>query len=360
MSSTRQAPSHARLWSTGRGPSLWGRRLLALAAPALLVVIALVWIQFRQRRERDDALHQASAGKFADVEQRLRHTLDRNPADADAARALALGTLALDRLGESETYFERWRLARPNDPQPYRERMQLWARLERAPAALEDGLRVLELDPADGAMRKQVVGLFLQTGRLADSEKECRRQLDHNPADGDWRYYLAATYQGQGRLADAAQAIRPLVNEHTSSAAILLLAGMIALETGRAEDATQLLRRCLVADPDRPQRALYYLSLALEQTGRPTDAERARAEWQWWQTSATNRRHGQSGTAGLQICVAQAHIGLGQFNEAAALLERVVSQNPHCSAASMLLAMCYEKTGQHERAALCRRRAAEP
>src|SRR5262249_43364725 len=138
--------------------------------------------------------------------------------DLAVVKALALGQLESNKLSEAEISLGRWCALRPNEAEPFKQRMNLQLRLKRLPQALTDGQRVLELEPDQDAIRQQVAQWLTSAGRLAEAEQECRRCLERQPDHPGLLYLLAEIYQGQGRQAEAARVLDALLRDNPDNA----------------------------------------------------------------------------------------------------------------------------------------------
>lgn len=348
---------------------LRSRRWLAvalIAGAALAASTFLGWPWLQGRLERRQGLRLAQQGRFADAEPLLQRALERRPDDLTVVKALVLGQLDADKLTKAEMSLGRWCALRPRDAEPFRRRLHLWLQLKRVPLALADGQHVLELEPDQDALRKQVTQWLAQTGRLVEAERECQRCLERRPNELELLSLLADIYQGQGRHAEAVAILDPLLRKHPGHTAARLAQALVYCEANQSDQAIPLLRQVLKEDSSLQQTARYHLSLALDRTGQTAEAEQMMAEFQgrqalaelhWRQSLEASSRSDQPAQLGLQVRFAEALLAVGKPDEARRLLEKILEQDPNLAAAHQMLAVLYDKQGQAARATEHRRRA---
>jgi tetratricopeptide (TPR) repeat protein len=329
-----------------------------LAAVAVVAAAAAGGWWLHGRLQRDRGLDLAHQGRFADAEPLLRQAVVRDPSDAEVVKALAAGCLDVNQLTEAEQYCNRWCALRPNDPESYLRRMELWRRLQRIEDALPDARRVVELQPDNDDVHRQVVEWLLMTGRLPEAERECQVCLRRRPGQPELLLLQAGVNHAKGNAAEAARILDQLLQAYPELSAALVLRATLYYEAGEPARAIPLLRAKAVAqDRQVRKRALYYLSLSLARTGQTDEAQRAMAEMQWLEAMEIWNRNDRQNNPGLHLRLAEALVGLGEVDKARQLLDKILRQDPNCAAAHQLLATCDEKQGRPEQAADHRRRA---
>jgi predicted Zn-dependent protease len=334
---------------------------LVLIVSTVIVLAAgavLIWRVSADRLDRREGLRLARQGRFTEAEPILQRALGRDAHDLDVVKALALGPRALDRLTEADPFFERWFALRPADAEPYKRRMELRLQTGWLPQALDDARRVLELEPGDETIRRKVAHWSLVTGHYEDAEREARRCLQNYPDDPELLYLLANCHHRQGRNAEAQALLEALIRDYPRFVGPLVLRAILFLDADQPERAVPLLRQALALD-DNPQQNLarYHLSQALARTGHKEEAQQVLAEMQARQAVELWAKEGYPNNPSVQVRVAEALLAAGKSADALPILENVVKQYPHSTAAHQLLATYYEKQGQADRAAEHRRRA---
>jgi predicted Zn-dependent protease len=332
------------------------------AAAAVLGVLALGgilgWRWFQDRDERREALQLAGEGRFDAVQPLLRSVFERHPEDVAVVRALALGHLDARQFDEAQTFLDRWCELRPEDSEPYRRRLDLWMKQQKVQQAVADAGSILRLEPNDFQTRQLLVQLLLLDGRFEQAEKEGLRCFKAQPNNVDLWYLLASIYHGQRRDAEAADLVDRLLRVKPDSTAGLRLRAELYLDAGQPDPAIRLLKEAAAAPGPEGLSALYQLSLTLSRAGRDEEGKKVLVEMQWRQAldlwSTDEHRDDNSG---LQARVVEAMLAAGKADEAVRFLTDILGRKPDASGAHRLLADCYEKMGQPERAAEHRRRA---
>jgi tetratricopeptide (TPR) repeat protein len=317
---------------------------------------ALAGWRWRQARaERAEALRLAGAGRFDVAEPLLRRALARDAGDLEVVSALALGTLGGDEHAAAEGYLTRWCELSPREAWPLRQRMDLRHRLgvaERRQAerrklleqALADGQRVLELEPDNDEVRREVAWLLLQVGRFDEAEQACRRCLAAAPADGWLLYLLARACHARGNRAEAEALLDPVVRDQAPFAEALWLRAVLHREAGRPAQAVPLLRQALALPRCPPRKdCLYQLGLALAATGQGDEAKRVLAEVDLMGLQEALHRDHFPNTPALRVQIAEAMLGAGKADEARALLEQVLAEAPDYAPAQRALARYHEQ-----------------
>ena len=339
------------------------RRRLRLAGALVFVAAsgALLWWQFRPS-ERDRGLALAKQHRYAEAEPLLTRALERDPRDLSVVVALAAAHVKQSKLvADAEPHISRWCALEPDNAQPFQLRMDLWQRLQRHDRALQDGLRILELEPKNDAVRQEVVRLLLLAGRFDDARRECRRCLDARPGDPTLLHFLAEIEHAQGHVPQALAVLEPLLAQHPQCRPAQLLRAILVAEGETPEKAIPLLRQVIAADPDpdNQQKARYHLSQALARCGQNDEATKVLAELRRWQHGRrllTDSQQ-QPDNLALQVEAAAALLELGMSAEGLQMLDDVLRRAPNLSAAHRVLADHFAKQGRNDLATEYRRRA---
>jgi predicted Zn-dependent protease len=349
------------------GRRWWWRGGLTAAVLALGAVAWLGWTRLEVRRAGEEAVQLARQRRFADAESKLRAALAGDPDNLEVLKTLAFGLLASERLAEAEPVLTRWCELQPTEPEPYRLRMYLrhrsttqgkteaeQQRLQEQ--ALSDGLCTLELDPDDESAAQEVIWLCLALGRFEEAERVCRRCRDRRP-DDLWLLYLQARVcHERGANAEAQALLDALLRGQPQFTRGLLLRAVLHYEADEADLAVPLLREVLARDPARQQEARYHLSLALARTGQMDEARQVMAEVQRVNLERMVAQAGHADNPAVQIRQAELLLATGQTEQALALLQGILREDPASAAAHALLASHYEKQGDVRKAAEHRRR----
>jgi tetratricopeptide (TPR) repeat protein len=345
-----------------------GRILFVAVLTVSVAAVFFFWKQLQARHEREDGLRIAQVGRFREAEPLLRRSLERDPDDLDAVKALALGHLRAEQLAEAEPYLSRWCTLRPDDTEPFRHRLDARHRRARAvesaadkqrlmEEALTDGQRVLELDPENDAVAQEVVWLLMQVGRFEEADSRCRRCLQRQPNDLWLTYLLAEIDHARGNPAEATALLDKLLGQEPRFPRGLLLRATLHNEAGESDKAIPLLRQVLTLDRANQKEARYQLSLALARTGQAEEARRVMAELQKDNLDKLLADKQNPDSPGSKLQKVEALLATGREEEAFRLLTALLEQDPGLAPAHGLLASYYERKGQPERAAEHRRQA---
>ena len=343
-----------------------GRRVfLAILAVAVGVIVYRVAVA--EPNPRAAALRLVQEGKLADAEPLLVRAAELDGTDAEVIAALAMAKLGGTDADAADLYLSHWCELRPTEARPFQLRMDLChrtARGMRAPTdrvrmmeiALTDGRRVLELDPGNDAVRREVVWLALHVGQHAEAEAECRQCLVVAPDDPWLNYLQAKILHARARRDEAASVLDPIVRTQPGFTDALLLRATLYHEADQSAQAVPLLRQAL-AQKGCPRRdCLYRLGLALAATGQEEEARKVMAEVDLlnltW--SITNDRFPNNPSMRVQI--AEAMLGAGRADEANTELDAVLAAIPDFAPAHRVKALYYDRIGQPDRAAEHRRR----
>jgi Tfp pilus assembly protein PilF len=344
---------------------------VAIAVFAVVIITAAVlgWRAQRATADRAEGLRLAKAGKVNEAEPLLVTAWNRDGSDVEVTAALARVKLTSADPAAALPYLTRWCDLRPNEAKPFQLRMDLrhrtargrWAaadRLKDLDDAAADGKRVLDLDPGNEAVRREVALIFIQVGRFPEAETECRYVLASAPLDGWMNYLLAFSLHGQGKWAAAEKFLDPVIRAEPRFADGLLLRAKLHVESDQPVKAIPLLRQALALDNCPRRECLYQLGLALAATGDTAGAEQVMAEVTLMSLNGSMAADAAPETKAMRVQIAEAMLGMGRLKEAKEQLDKVVAETPDFGPAHRVLAIYYDRISQPDRAAEHRRRAA--
>ena len=242
---------------------------------------------------------------MAAAEPLLADVLIRDPADADALRALALGRIAAGRLDEATEPLERWRAVRPDDPEPHLTRIDQAVKLHRVAEAIDPAQAVLALRPESAALREQLAYWLYLTGRTEEADAECSKCRERRDSPLLKLLHAEIAY----RLGDSARAERladELLAAGSRTAGALTLRGALHLDAGNPAAAVPLLREVVARGGEGQSRGRHYLSLALARTGADEGARRLPPCEPLHHPAGLGEKHGQSDTIRATVSFAQA------------------------------------------------------
>jgi tetratricopeptide (TPR) repeat protein len=401
----QSSPKARQSQSQASPPAATGRlrrAVLVLGGIGVLLLSALValWVWRWEPPDRQNGLVLFKAGRFNDAEPFLRQTLERKPDDVTVIQALAVGNLMVGKQDEAETYLDRWCRLQPDDPEPFRYRLQLLLSMRRIPEALPDGQHLLELEPNNADVHSQMARVFVLAGRPDEAEREFRYCLERAPRDPELQYLLADVCHSRGKNDDSARLLDNLLHEHPDDSRAMLLRATLYNEAAtlhgdpsQAERAVPLLQKVVQQQGRLTQQiaARYQLSLALKLLGKTAEAEKVAAEMEYDQALAQISLALRSGSgeasaqmrvaadltpaqvqellkredlpkmAGLLFRLAESLAALDKADDAVhilqktvdqepkfipaaiRLLEKIAQRRPDCTAAKQLLASCRQK-----------------
>lgn len=319
---------------------------------------------------RDEALKLVKERKLQEAEPLLLEALNRNADDAEVVAALAVAKLGGTDHATAERYLSRWCELRPTETRPLHLRMDLRHRIARGmtiPAertkvmesALADGRRVLELDPDNDAVRREVAWLAVQVGQYGAAEAECSRALARAPGDPWLNYLLARALQARGMTSQAVLVLDPVVRAQPGFGDALLLRAVLYLDADQPDRAVPLLRQALPLKGVSRRECLYRLGLALAATGQAEEAGRVLAEVELLNLTGSVTNDQFPNNPAMRVQIAEAMLGVGRLPDAAAELDAILAEVPDFAPAHRAKAAYFDRTGQPDRAAEHRRRAGQ-
>lgn len=339
------------------------RRTWLLAGVILFLVGASVGVWWGYRVwERGRVLQIAEAGDFERAGPLLERELARSPWNLDVIQALARGYLAREERSAALPVLDRWCALRPNDPEPFRLRLDAHQKEQRYEAAREDARQLAQLVPEDPKMPLMVASLSFSAGNLESAERDCRAVLKLQPRRRDARRLLAEILRAQGKYDAAAKVLDALLAEKGDDTAVLLGRGSLYVERGEGKKAIPLLEQVLRLDPRRQRTGRYQLVLAYEQAGRAEDVRRVQAELHALQEAEvlSDALGSQPENVEVQVRAARAWLMGPRVAQGLELLGRILERHPEHGGAHTALAEYFERIGQADRAAEHRRRAGSP
>lgn len=350
------------------------------------------------------ALDTAEKGQFVEAEPALLQLHERHPGDIAVVRALGVGYLGARRYDEAEVYLNRWQELQPREVEPLQRRIELWMLEQKTARAAEDVQGLLKLRPNDQRGRQILAQLFLIDAHSEEAEREAVQCLQDQPTNQENLYLLASIYQQEGRPEKAVELIERLLRLNPNSGPAMSLRARLLTDAGQLEPAIKLLSaavanpsldltfgsypidgrwanvlRYLTVVQDRilnlhsdgqpfprtqvlAEQALdrsiilFQLSQALARAGRDQEAKRVVAEMQWPRALALWSADKQRDiNPALQGEVVDAYVAAGKVDDAVAFLSDILRRQPNTPGTRLLLADCYDKQGQTERAAEQRR-----
>lgn len=339
-------------------PSRTPRRLVGgLFIAAIVLVGGWYYWKARVASERRNAIEDATTADFSQVEPTLLRCYQRNPSDLEVVQALAQGYFKADDL-RGEPYFDAWVALRPGASEPLRLRMEYY-RKRRDEKALDNARQLLALDPSNAQLRRSVVSQAFSYGSFEEAETLCREVLTKQPADVFSRKILAECRRARGDAIESATIFDQLIAESPTDSSPLMGRATLYQEAGEWQKSIPLVRKVFEQNPQQRRAAGYMLSLALDKTGQPEDAQKVMSEVRRLQDVEVFSDAIKNQPQNLEL---QTRLGLsllqdGHQQDGLALLNSVLERDPWFRPVHKALADYYAKIGVQDRAAEHRRLA---
>lgn len=213
-------------------------------------------------------------GRVPDAERAFRRALELHPDRAGALFGLARLEFARGRPEAGLDLVERGCRSHPDDPRgPH-----MLGRMYLEQGLLAGAVRALEqaasLAPDDPDVRADL-GLALQSAGDDEAARACyRAALERRPGHDAALRGLARLAELAGDPGEAVPLLAPVVADHTAGAELTAVYGRLLAQTGRRDEAIDLLERRLGGTVDRTGRMalLFQLGQMLDAAGQPEPA----------------------------------------------------------------------------------------
>ncbi len=283
----------------------------------------------------------------------LRESLEQDTPDALLVReAFISGLLHRFRWGEAGAYLTAWLERSPQEVWA----VLLLARLQEMRDDLEDAIRryqqVLELDPEHDDARQRLAALLLRVRRGEEAEPHLRYLRDRLPYNLEVRVHWAQTLTLLNRPDEAAAELDAVLALQPEFPAALAERGKIAQMLNQTDQALELLRRAIAADPGDLSLRYQYATL-LARTGDAAEAQRQRDQIR--QLEADSERIKQLIEGPLQRRpndpavyheIGMIALRAGLLNEGLRWLRLALDVDPNHLPTHRVLMIYYEETGQ--------------
>jgi tetratricopeptide (TPR) repeat protein len=273
----------------------------------------------------------------------------------------------LDRyqLFKARDCLDRYLERRPDDVHALLGRGYIWDRLFFYAEAARDFRRAVEIEPDNDQARTRLAEVLLIIGPPDECAAHFERLRQRHPDSVIARLGLARALRKQGRSTEARQLLDDLLAEEPRCVGALTERGILALDEGDTERATDWLKQAVeLAPADRV--ALYNLCRCLQRSGRDADARAHRGRLD--RLDADLDQLGKLTKAVLKTphdpaprCKAGIlFLRNGEEQEGVRWLHMALREDPTYRPAHQALADHYQRIGQTERAAHHRQMAALP
>jgi tetratricopeptide (TPR) repeat protein len=261
---------------------LWFRpRFIVLVLIVLVAGMSLFGYWWRQDQiAQRQAMIERSWALDRDSGQELADYFARHPDDAEVAEALVKWNLRQKRpYEEFREVLDQLCELLPDDPEPFRTRMQLRISVNKLESALSDGLRVLELDSRDALTRYwvAVTAADLNQHDLAVHHVETLLASETRPRQ-ELIVLLVKTHIRAGQYAAAEAALERLPPGPRQHWERMALQVQIDQAAGRHAVAVEQLRTLAAESDVHREFALFRLIESLNELGKESEALAAFSE----------------------------------------------------------------------------------
>jgi tetratricopeptide (TPR) repeat protein len=222
-------------------------------------------------------LLRAERGALGNKESWLRARLEKGDADPIVLlEALTQNYESVWRLDDALLCLDDLLKERPFHPRALVWRAQIWLRLEKWDAALEDARRAVEIRPDSLEARLIWAEANEHAGQAEEAVREYGWLYERGQKSPDVVLGLGRCWQDLGRFAEARQVLDAFLADQPERADVLIERGRLAIREGGTAPAEPFFRRAVVAAPNNLD-ANRFLLRCLEKAGGNTE-ESARVD----------------------------------------------------------------------------------
>lgn len=278
-------------------------------------------------------------GRASEAWERLLPLIEAQPRDAEVVGAAGPVLSALGRARDALGLLRAMVAAQPDDPRAWLCLGRHLVAVGRPGRAIRPLRRAWRVAPDESEAPQLLARALARRGRRKEAVRVLSQALGRQPRAQDLALDLAAAHWARGRPEAADRALVRSLAFHPEAAAVWAAAAEVALEAGRLGTARSRLRSALRWDRGQPQ-ALALLVRWLLRMDRPRQA---------LQAARVALRVAAPGE-GVARDLAEAHLRLGQPEQARLVLRRYVLERPGDPQGYRLLARSFEATGDLEAA----------
>jgi len=286
-------------------------------------------------------------GRAAEAWERLLPLIEAHARDAEVVGAAGPVLSALGRARDAFGLLRALVEAQPEDARAWLSLGQHLVAVGRPGRAVRPLRRAWHAAPDESEAPRLLARALARRGRRKEAVQVLSQALGRQPRVQELALDLAAALWARGRPAAADRALVRSLTFHPEAAAVWAAAAEIALDAGRLGTARSRLRSALRWERGQPH-ALALLVRWLLAVDRPRQALHA---------ARAALRAAVPG-AGVERDLAEAHLRLGQPEQARLVLRRYVLEHPGDAQGYRLLGRSFEATGDQEGARTQERLAA--
>jgi len=149
-----------------------------------------------------------NAGSVEQARAVLQRVLRASPGDVEANRLMSIALSTLGQLEQALYFAERAVAGRRDDPALVTAAGNLLFNLGRLDEAMARFRRAIEVAPAYADAHEAIADLHYQSGRLVEAEGQCREGLRHNPDHRVLTTTLAAMLLNTGRARECRELLK--------------------------------------------------------------------------------------------------------------------------------------------------------
>jgi tetratricopeptide (TPR) repeat protein len=307
---------------------------------------------------------QAHAGDLDAVEQYLWSLVnEQHPDSILILDALTAGYVRMYRNADASASIKIWLDLQPNCIQAIFYRGCLDQRSHAYEKAVDDFMKVIEVDPDRDSVRLRLITCLLSTNQLKAALEQAQKVYQSRPNDLDVIVALANCYYNLGQFQEGADLLDPLLANNPNYAPALIGRGQIALQTEQPDDALKYLRKAVEVSPIDVG-ANHELYSCYEQLGMVQEAEVQHKKLLQVQKNIerlleiSNRDMARNPNDPALITeLGQLMITLSQEEVGEGWLLTALRKDENYGPAHEALAKFYEKRGQTSKAAVHRQKA---
>jgi tetratricopeptide (TPR) repeat protein len=310
------------------------------------------------------ALLRAASGDVAAVEESLQSRLDREPALGPLIwEALAEGYRRTSRIREALAWAEKWLQREPDNSQALLVRGDIHRHVGAMNNAADDYRRVVERVPGHREARRHLVRCLVPIGRFQEALDHLDVLRPSAAEDQDLLVLAARCRHDTGRKDQARQVLKEVLAVHPSYGPALRELGREEALDGNDAEAEGWLRKALEAQPHDYHTA-YTLAQCLQRLGKTAEAARqsalaAKLKDRIERLGEIRRREMslRPFDPALHAELGSLLLGVGDKESGVRWLLSAVRLDPRQAAAHAALADYYQGEGDRARAAFHRRQA---
>lgn len=277
--------------------------------------------------------------------------------------ALARGFLRSYRPVEAEGVLKEWMSNQPDSIPALFIRAQINDLLLRQHETIADYRRILEMDPELDEARVHLAAAQMQMGMSHEALPHMEYLNKRLPGNSQLQVHLARALSETGRVPEAEALLDEVLTRDKRFAPALSLAGKLALQAQRYEQAETLLRQAAALEPS-DYMAQIKLYECLEKRGKPEEARKAHAaaeqikkDMERIQTISTHDMQLNPHSAALCYEAGTIALRAGATEMGVGWLLRALKEDPNHKDSHKALMEHFQRIGDHQQAAFHRSKA---